>query len=143
VALYVVPPARIISPRPSEVPAPSSPIPATPDKPSSPPPETPQSTLTPPPSSELTTKLFKVTALPSLDARVTALRFFTGSCRGAPRPQARKYTRRFPTDAWRFPCAIFTEITLEYPTPERCIYFTLKAIYQSEDTGVIDRLLCG
>jgi hypothetical protein len=34
--------------------------------------------------------------------------------------------------------AIYTEITLEHPTPEQRIYFTLKAIYQSEDTGVLD-----
>jgi hypothetical protein len=89
-----------------------------------------------PPPPDPTTQLFKVESLPSLDARVTALRFFAGDCYNAPGPQARKYTRRFPVGGLIY--AIYAEITLEYPMPERRIYFTLKAIYQSEDIGVID-----
>ena len=137
--LHVAPLLRSPSKSPEAPPAPrSEPPPGR--TPSLPTPETPPSTPSSPPPPEPTTQLLKVESLPSLDARVTALRFFAGDCHNAPRPQQRKYTRRFPTSRGgvRPFYAIYTEITLEHPTPERRIYFTLKAVYQSEDTGVFD-----
>jgi hypothetical protein len=136
--LHVAPLLRSPSMSP-EVPHASRPELPSGKTPSLPTPETPPS----PPSSsppEPTTQLLKVESLPSLDARVTALRFFAGDCHKAPRPQQRKYTRRFSTGRGgvRVSYAIYTEITLEHSTPGRRIYFTLKAIYQSEDTGVFD-----
>ena len=139
IALHVTPLLRSPSKSPEIPPAPR-PEPPPGKTPSSSTPETPPSTPSSPLPPEPTTQLLKVESLPSLDARVTALRFFAGDCGNAPRLQQRKYTRRFPTGGGGVPWyhAIYTEIMLEYPMPERRIYFTLKAIYQSEDTGVLD-----
>jgi hypothetical protein len=138
VALHVAPLLRNL-PKSPEVPPAPQPERRPGTTPSSSTPEAPPSTPASPPPPEPTTKLLKVESLPSLDARVTALRFFPGGCHSdAPRPQARKYARRFPTGGIRAVYAMYTEITLEHPPPERRIYFTLKAVYQSEDTGVLD-----
>jgi hypothetical protein len=139
--LHVAPLLRSPSTSPEVPPVPRSEPPAG-KTPSSPTPETLPSSPSSPPASDPTTQLYKVESLRSLDARVTALRFFAGDCYMVPRAPQRKYTRRFSTGrrGVRVSYAIYTEITLEHPPPERRIYFTLKAIYQSEDTGVIDTL---
>jgi hypothetical protein len=138
-ALHVTPSLRSPSKPPEGPPAPR-PEPPSGKMSSSSTPETPPSTPSSPLPPEPTTQLLKVESLPSLDARVTALRFFAGSCLShAPSLQERKDARRFSTGPRiGLSNAIYTEITLEYPAPERRIYFTIKAIYRSEDTGVLD-----
>ena len=128
VALYVVPPARLIPPRPPEVLPPTPPEPATKEKRS---PSTSESTPQAPKIEEV--------QMPSLNARFTALRFFEGhSCDKLP-PERRVYRQRFAKVITR---DIFTEITLEYSKREQRLDFTIQAVYQHktpEGGNVVNR----
>jgi len=129
VALYVVPPARLIPPRPPDVLPPTPPNPASKEDqppPTSttlpsprPPPSTPGSTPQPSKVEEI--------QIPSLNARITALRFFEGSPCDEPPLKQRAYRQRFAKVITR---DIFTELTLEYPKPEQRLDFTIQAVYQ-------------
>ena len=106
--LHVAPLLRSSS-KPPEVPHAPPPEPPPGKTPSSSTHETPPSPPSSPPPPELPPLSFKVG---SLDAQVTALRFFAGDCHfDAPRPQQRKYTRRFATSRGgvRVSYAIYTE----------------------------------
>jgi hypothetical protein len=131
VALYVVPPARLIPPRPPDV------LPATPPDP------TPQQKPSPsivadspgtqmsPPAPEPTPDVPKTldTFIPSLNARLTALRFFEGHPCYEPLLKERTYRHRFAKDITR---DVFTELTLEYPQRDQRLDFTIRAVYQRE-----------
>jgi hypothetical protein len=123
-ALYVVPPARLIPPSPPEVTAPTPPTPKEdqPPQPSTAPP----STQLPPPQPEK--QDFKVVPLPSLNARVTAVRFFEHSpCSKVPSVEERTYQQRFPQVMTR---EIYTELTLAHPKQERRLKITIQGFYR-------------
>jgi hypothetical protein len=101
--LHVAPLLSSPSTSPEVPPVPRSEPPAG-KTPSSPTPETLPSSPSSPPASDPTTQLYKVESLPSLDARVTALRFFAGDCYKVPRAPQRKYTRRFSTGRRELGC---------------------------------------
>jgi hypothetical protein len=126
IVLHVVPP-WLISPRPPEVPAPTVPHPAP--KVDQPPPTAPTSPSTQlsPSTPQPTTPDFKVKPIPSLNARLTALRFFEGNpCEDSP-PEQRAYRQRFAQVLTR---EIFTELTLEHPKYERRLDFTIQGFYR-------------
>jgi hypothetical protein len=138
VALYVVPPARLIPPRPPEVLPPTRSEPATKEKPPSPSPTGSPGTQVSPRTSESTLQAPKIEEIqiPWLNAYITALRFFEGhTCHEIPLHE-RVYRQRFTTVITR---DVFTEITLEYPKRERRLDFTIQAVYQRKtpDNGVI------
>jgi hypothetical protein len=81
--------------------------------------EKPPSTQTSPPPRNPTTQLFKVESLRPLDARVTALKFFAGSCWDVPDPQKRRYTQRFPRTGRESPSAIYADAHIGFQG--RCI----------------------
>jgi hypothetical protein len=129
-ALYVVPPAQLMPSRPPEVPPPRPPTPDSKgDQP--PPPSTPG--FIPQPSS------VGEIHIPSLNARLIALRFFEGHpCRMPPLEQ-RVYRQRF---AKAITLEIYTEITLEHPKYERRLNVTIQAVYQRnapQDGEIISR----
>jgi hypothetical protein len=118
VALYIIPPTRIISPQPSEVPPPSSFEPATKEKPPPSPPEAQKDPEHPPPPPPPATQDIRVESIKSLDVRVTGLRFFMFG------PSKEKlYKRRF---ANAFTSRIYAEIALKHPKPGRRIDFILQ-----------------
>jgi hypothetical protein len=122
VALFIVPPARLIPPTLPEVLPPGSgtpPEPATKDKP-------------PPPSSAGSpgtqqAPIIEGVQIPWLNARITALRFFEGDPCKEPPLEERLHRQRFAKVVTR---DVFTEITLEYPKPEQRLNFTITAIYR-------------
>jgi hypothetical protein len=117
-ALYVVPPAQHMPSRPPEVPPPIPPKPDSKvDQP--PPPSTPG--FIPQPSSG------EGIHIPSVNARLTALRFFEGHpCRVPPLEQ-RVYRQRFEK---AITLEIYTELTLEHPKYGRRLHVTIQAVYQ-------------
>ena len=112
-----------------------------PKKPPSPPPSELTELKKPPdpPPSELTPEVLKLKAIPSLNARLTALRFFEGDPCDEPPLKERTYRQRFAKVITR---DIFTEITLEYPKREQRFDFTTQAVYQRrapQDGEVVSR----
>jgi hypothetical protein len=88
---------------------------------------------------EPATQDFKVKPIPSLNAHLTALRFFEGHSCGTLPPERRAYRQRFAKVITR---DIFTEITLEYPKREQRLDFTIQAVYQHktpEDGKIVNR----
>jgi hypothetical protein len=129
VALYVVPPARLIPPRPPEVLPPSRSEQAPEEKQPPPSPAGSPGTRVSPLTSESTPAAPKIEEIqiPPLNARLTALRFFeSDTCNETPLKE-RAYRQRFAKVITR---DVFTEITLEYPKRERRVDFTIQAIYQ-------------
>jgi hypothetical protein len=132
VALHVVPP-RLIPPEPQGVPAPTPPQPTSkedqPPQTSTAPPkiEPPASTpgSTPPPP--------KVEEIPSLNARLTALRFFESNPCEVPPLEERTYRQRFAQVITR---EIFTELTLEHPKHERRRGITIQGFYRHKGREV-------
>jgi 4-amino-4-deoxy-L-arabinose transferase-like glycosyltransferase len=118
VALYVVPPARLIPPRPPDVLPPTPPNPASkedqppPTSTTLPSPRPPSSTPVPTPQPSKVEEIH----IPSLNARITALQFFEGSPCNEPVLKQRAYRQRFAKVITR---DIFTELTLEYPKHEQ------------------------
>jgi hypothetical protein len=131
VALHVMP-SRLIPPEPQGVPAP------TPHKPVPKEDQPPQTSTTPPSTQpsptppEPTVQAPQGEAIPSLNARLTALRFFeTG-------PADQKiYKQRFPQ---AFTQAIMAEIALQHPKPGRRIDFVIQALLFSEGGRKINTL---
>jgi hypothetical protein len=145
VALHVVPP-MLNPPTLTDAPSQTIPPPAIePDQPS--PPLAPQSGIQPhskveqppqpaapapspepsPSTSEPPVQAFTAKPIPSLNAQLTALRFFEGTpCRWPPLEE-RSYRQRFPKVMTR---SIFTELTLEHPTHEREIKITIQGFYR-------------
>jgi hypothetical protein len=140
VALYVVPPARLIPPRPPEVLPPTRSEPATKEKQPLPSPAGSPGTQVSPLTSESTQQAPKIEEIqiPSLNARITALRFFEGNPCQMPPLNQRAYRERFAKVITR---DIFTELTLEYPKPERRLDFTIRAVYRRKapDEEVVRR----
>jgi hypothetical protein len=66
-------------------------------------------------------------AISSLNARLTALRFFEGHPCYTPPLEQTAYRQHFAQVITR---GIFTEITLEHPKHERRLDFTIQAVYQ-------------
>jgi hypothetical protein len=135
-----------IPPRLPDVPSQKTPPPAiTPDQPSQPP--APQPGIQPPPTeeqppqpaapapspqpspstSEPPTQAFTAKPIPSLNAQLTALRFFEGTPCHWPSLEERTYRQRFPKVMTR---SIFTELTLEHPTHAREIKITIQGFYR-------------
>jgi hypothetical protein len=130
VALHVVPPL-LNPPAPSGVsaPTPSKP-PQKKEEPTPQPTPTPPSPQPPPPTPQPTTPEFKVVPLPSLDARLTALRFFEANPCDMPPLGQRTYRQRFVR---KFAREIFTELTLEHPKHERRRDFPIHAFYRHKE----------
>jgi hypothetical protein len=125
VALHVVPPAQLLSPQRSEVPTRE---PATKDEPPSlsleVPPSTPSPSRPPAPPPQARDEV-----IPSLNARLTALRFFEGNPCEKSSPERRAYGQRFAQVLTR---EILTELTLEHPKHARRLDFTIQAFYRHE-----------
>src|SRR5215510_12584430 len=128
IALHVIP-SRLIPPPPPRVSAPTpSPSPPTGDQP-------PQTTSTPPnfqppPSTpQPPTQDFKVVSIPSLNARLTALRFFEGTPCNEPSLEERTYRQRF---AKVMTSDIYTEFTLEHPKHDRQVKITIQGFYHHQ-----------
>jgi hypothetical protein len=118
VALSVVPPAQLMPSRPPDVPPPIPPKPGSKaDQPL--PPPTPGFVPQPSRGEEI--------HIPSLHARLTALRFFEGHPCRVPPLEHRVYRQRF---AKAVTLEIYTEITLEHPKYERRLDVTVQAVYQ-------------
>jgi hypothetical protein len=129
VALHVVPPERLIPPKPPEVPPPiprksasqtDQPLPTSKGSPG---------TQVSPSTSESTPQAPKIEGIqiPSLNARITALQFFEGSPCDEPPLKERAYRQRFAKEITR---DVFTEITLEYPKRDQRLDFTIRGVYQ-------------
>jgi hypothetical protein len=117
ITLHVVPPV-LIPPKPAikpdRPPQTSTPLPSTQPAPSTP----------KPPSQD-----FNVVPIPSLNARLTALRFFEGNPCEVPPLEKRAYKQRFAQVITR---EIYTELTLEHPKHERRLDITIQAFYRHE-----------
>jgi hypothetical protein len=130
IALSVVPQAKL--------PLPGSPPPAQPppQEPSRPPSPTP-SPRQPPPPPEVTLEGPTLGVIPSLDVRVTELRFFEGpSSEDAPPEGQRWYGQRFSQATTRI---IYTELALAHPKREQPARLRIVAIYERDDGSVIGR----
>jgi hypothetical protein len=132
IALHVAPQAKLPfpgAPPPAQLPPqePSRPPSPTPP-PLQPLPSTPESTLGPP----------TLGVMPSLDVRVTELRFFEGPYVSEdPPPEGQRwYGQRFSQATTR---TIYTELTLAHPRREQPARLRIVAIYAHDDGSVIGR----
>ncbi len=71
--------------------------------------------------------------IPSLNAKVTKLRFYEADSDSLPYKQ-RDYRTEFQKSSTRF---MWWELTLEYPTKSPKTYFNVSAIYYKSDGGIL------
>lgn len=139
IVLHIVPPGWLMpfEPRKAPVPTLSAPPSQGDQRPrTSEAPPSAEPALSPPESAP---RPPKVEAIPSLNARLTALRFFEGDPCDEPPLKERTYRQRFAQVITR---DVFTEITLEYPKREQRLNFTIEAVYQRktpQDGEIIGR----
>lgn len=135
IVLHVLPQARLTSPQTQGIPGPQPPTPPPEEPPRAP--SIAPTPAQPPPSGPAPAPQPSVTAeIPSLNARLKALKFFESSPFEAPSRNERVYSQRFAKAITRF---IWTELTLAHPKPGRRIALTIQAVYQHEHGRFVDR----